>query len=302
MKRSSFLRCAMLIPCFLIVTAIIAVGEQPGGGYEPKAGQWGKDVIWLPTEQAVMDRMLDMAKVTAQDYLIDLGSGDGRTVISAAKRGARALGIEYNPDLVSLARSNAEREGVADKARFVRGDLFEADLSQATVITMFLLPGLNLRLRPRILALRPGTRIVSNSFDMGDWEADDQVTAKECYTYCTAYLWLVPARVEGTWKLPDGRLMLNQSFQMVSGVFKSGSGKVRISDGRLSGERLSFTAGDTRYTAHVGSNTMEGTASRGNSVKIWSATRTSDVVRASPRMPPATLLWALSVPWAGDGR
>src|SRR6516165_10721588 len=192
---------------------------QPAKDYEPSVGQQGKDVVWVPTPQALVEKMLDMAKVTPKDYVIDLGSGDGRTVITAAKRGAKALGIEYNPDMVDLSKRNAAKEQVSDKASFVKADLFEADLSPATVITMFLLPDINLRLRPKILNLKPGTRIVSNSFTMGDWTADDTVVVKEgCVSYCTAYLWIVPAKVEGSWQLPDGELTLTQTYQMISGT------------------------------------------------------------------------------------
>src|SRR4026209_2437785 len=149
---------------------------QPTKEFEPQVGQEGKDVIWVPTPQALVDKMLDMAKVTAKDYVIDLGSGDGRTVITAAKRGAKALGIEYNPDMVELSKRNAAKEGVSDKANFMKADLFESDFSQAQVVTMFLLPDINIRLRPKILNLKPGTRIVSNTFTMGDWTDDETAT------------------------------------------------------------------------------------------------------------------------------
>ena len=147
--------------------------------YEPRVGQAGKDVVWVPTPQALVDKMLDMAKVTPSDYVIDLGSGDGRTVITAAKRGVRAHGIEYNPDMVELSKRNAAQEGVGDKATFAKADLYESDFSQASVITMFLLPSINLKLRPKILDLKPGTRIVSNSFTMGDWNPDETFTITE---------------------------------------------------------------------------------------------------------------------------
>src|SRR5918999_1190027 len=174
--------------------------------YQPQVGQEGKDVVWVPTPQELVDKMLDMAKVTPNDYVIDLGSGDGRTVITAAKRGARALGVEYNPDMVALSKRNAQKEGVAEKAQFVQGDIFETDFSKASVITLFLLPELNVKLRPKILDMKPGTRVVSNSFTMGDWQADrtQNVSEKEgCTAYCTAYLWIVPAKVEGRWKTSD---------------------------------------------------------------------------------------------------
>src|SRR5687768_14821360 len=160
-------------------------GQKP---FEPQVGQAGKDVVWVPTPQAVVDKMLDMAGVTKSDVVMDLGSGDGRTVITAAKRGAKAFGIEYNPDMVELSQRNAAQEGVGDKVTFTKADLFETGLSAATVITMFLLPEINLKLRPKILDLRPGTRIVSNSFNMGDWEADETVEARDgCTSYCKAY-------------------------------------------------------------------------------------------------------------------
>ena len=173
--------------------------------YEPQVGQGGKDVVWVPTPQALVDKMLDIAKLTPQDFLMDLGSGDGRTVITAAKRGSRALGIEYNPDMVELSKKNAAAAGVTDKATFAKADLFETDFSKAQVITMFLLPSINIKLRPKILDLKPGTRIVSNSFNMEDWEADQTETISgDCTSWCTALLWIVPAKVEGSWQLPPG--------------------------------------------------------------------------------------------------
>src|SRR5690242_5656180 len=186
----------------LSATEVCACGK-PGTGVQPEVGQSGKDVVWVPTPQSLVDKMLDIAKVTANDYVIDLGSGDGRTVITAAKRGARAHGIEYNPDMVELAKRNAAKEGVSDKATFTKADLFESDFSQATVITMFLLPEINLKLRPKILNLKPGTRIVSNSFMMGDWSPDETATVTDCSAWCTALLWIVPAKVAGLWKLAD---------------------------------------------------------------------------------------------------
>ena len=192
---------------------------------QPQVGQKGKDVVWVPTPQALVDKMLDMAKVTARDYVIDLGSGDGRTVITAAKRGARAVGIEYNPEMVELSKRNAEREGVAGRARFVKADLFESDFSKATVITMFLLPDINLKLRPKILDLKPGTRVVSNTFDMGEWKADETATVgedRDCTgSWCTALLWIVPAKVAGRWQrqVEGGEpyeLTLRQADQVVS--------------------------------------------------------------------------------------
>jgi len=228
--------------------------------YEPSVGQEGKDVVWVPTPQAVVDKMLDMAKVTPSDYVIDLGSGDGRTVITAAKRGARALGIEYNPDMVELSRRNAEKEGVTERAAFMKADLFATDFSKATVITMFLLPEINLKLRPKILALKPGTRIVSNSFKMGEWQADETAelsSAQGCNnSWCTALLWIVPARVAGTHKLPQGELTLKQSFQMLSGTLRT-EGKTFALRGKVHGDQIAFKAGGREYQGKVDGNRVE---------------------------------------------
>jgi hypothetical protein len=257
--------------CFALLAAgAMARAQTPAAEYEPHVGQDGKDVIWVPTPQALVDKMLDMAKVTPKDFVIDLGSGDGRTVITAAKRGAKALGIEYNPDMVELSKRNAAKAGVGDKASFVKADLFESDFSQAQVITMFLLPEINLKLRPTILNLKPGTRIVSNSFTMGEWKADDTATVKDgCASYCTAYLWIVPAKVDGTWKLPQGELTLKQTYQMLSGSIRSGGKTTSISDGKLNGEHISFTAAGVKYSGNVRGNSMEGQSGNGK----WSATR-----------------------------
>ena len=228
--------------------------------YEPQVGQPGKDVVWVPTPQALVDKMLDMAKATPQDFVMDLGSGDGRTVITAAKRGIRAMGIEYNPDMVALSKKNAAAEGVSDKATFVKADLFETDLSKASVITMFLLPTINMQLRPKILELKPGTRVVSNSFTMEDWEADQTETIKEnCTSYCTALMWIVPARVEGTWTLPQGQLTLKQEFQKITGTL----GPTQITNGRLRGDQITFSVGKMKYTGKVNGMTMYGMISGG---------------------------------------
>jgi SAM-dependent methyltransferase len=270
MKTSRLLRYSLSAFCLFWIFGAALVQAQPAKQeYQPQVGQAGKDVVWVPTPQVLVDKMLDMGKVTAKDYVIDLGSGDGRTVITAAKRGARALGIEYNPDMVELAKRNAAKEGVTDKANFVKADLFESDFSQATVITMFLLPSINLKLRPKILDLKPGTRIVSNTFDMEEWKPDETIEAeKGCTSWCTAYLWIVPAKVDGTWQLPQGELTLKQTFQMFSGALKSGTNATQV-NGKLNGDQISFTAGGVQYTGHVNGNSMEGTAN-GNK---WSATR-----------------------------
>jgi SAM-dependent methyltransferase len=244
---------------------------QPAKDYQPAVGQEGKDVIWVPTPQALVDKMLDLAKVTPKDYVIDLGSGDGRTVITAAKRGAKALGIEYNPEMVELSKRNAAKEGVSDRASFVKADLFESDFSQAQVISMFLLSSINLKLRPKILELKPGTRIVSNTFDMGEWKPDESATIPGCNSWCTAHLWIVPAKVEGNWKLPKGELALKQSFQMISGTLTNGNVVAPI-NGKLNGERISFTAGNASYTGRVNGDSMEGAVGGAK----WSGSRAGE--------------------------
>ena len=269
--RRSFLTLAL----FLAATVACAQDRPAATDYQPEVGQSGKDVVWVPTPQSLVDKMLDIAKVMPADYVIDLGSGDGRTVITAAKRGARALGIEYNPDMVELSQRNAEKVGVTEKATFVKADLFESDFSKATVITMFLLPDINLKLRPKILDLKPGTRIVSNSFTMGEWQHDRSVQATEsegCQSYCTAYFWIVPAKVEGAWKLPEGELTIKQSFQMITGTLRT-AGKETAIKGRVSGEQISFKAGDAQYSGRVDMNGIKGTVKAGTGTGEWSATR-----------------------------
>ncbi len=244
---------------------------QATPAYEPNVGQEGKDVVWVPTPQALVDKMLDMAKVTPKDYLIDLGSGDGRTVITAAKRGVRATGIEYNPDMVELSKRNAQTEGVAEKATFVKADLFASDFSKATVITMFLLDRINLQLRPKLLNLKPGTRLVSNTFTMGDWAEDAKVNVSDgCQSFCAAYLWIVPAKVTGAWKMGPGELQLRQDFQMVTGKLTIGDKEMLISGGRLRGDRLAFSAGGVDYVGRVNGNVIEGV---GKGAAAWRAER-----------------------------
>jgi precorrin-6B methylase 2 len=256
----------------LPLSAGAAAQAQPAKQeFKPEVGQEGKDVIWVPTPQELVEKMLDIAKVTPQDYVIDLGSGDGRTVITAAKHGAKALGIEYNPDMVELSKRNAAKEGVSDKATFMKADLFEADLSQAQVITMFLLPDINLKLRPKLLNLKPGTRVVSNSFTMGEWQADETASVKNgCASYCTAYLWIVPAKVDGTWHLSQGELTLKQTFQMVSGTLKTGNKAVPL-NGRITGDQIRFTAGGTEYQGRISVNTIEGNSKSGGGFKATRA-------------------------------
>jgi SAM-dependent methyltransferase len=258
-----------------------AAPEKPA--YKPTVGQEGKDVIWVPTPDALVERMLQMAKTTSDDYVIDLGSGDGRTVIAAAKNfGARSLGIEYNPDMVDLARRNAEKAGVAGRAEFVHGDIFKNDFSQATVLTLYLLPHLNHKLRPTILNMKPGTRVVSHAFNMDDWQPD-QTTSVEGRT---AYFWVVPAKVEGKWGWGKERpyeLKLRQHFQMLEGLVTADGKTARFRDGKLTGDRVSFSViefaglGTVRreYSGRVNGDTIEGIVKLpdGAGEEKWTATR-----------------------------
>lgn len=234
-------------------TAAVAqtTGQKP---FEPQVGQAGKDVVWVPTPQAVVDKMLELTNVTKDDIVYDLGSGDGRTVISAAKKGARAFGIEYNPDMVTLSQTNAKAAGVADRATFVKADLFETDFSKANVITMFLLPSINIKLRPKILDMKPGTRIASNTFTMEDWQADETATITDgcSSSWCTALYWIVPAKVAGTWNTPSGALTLTQNFQILTGTLGN-----QAIQGRLKGNEITITAGSQKWTGMVDGSTIK---------------------------------------------
>ncbi len=264
----------LIVAFALSLMTVGAMGQaQKQGDYQPQVGQPGKDVVWVPTQQDLVERMLDMAKVTQKDYVMDLGSGDGRTVIAAAKRGAVAMGIEYNPDMVELSIRNAAEAGVSDKTTFVNADLFESDFSKATVITMFLLPDINLRLRPKLLNLKPGTRIVSNSFTMEEWEADNTITLESgCSTWCTAFLWIIPAKVEGKWRVGEGELTITQQFQKISGSLTA-NGKNTPVTGKLMGDQIDFKAGSAEYSGRVNGSTIAGTVKSGASNGDWQATR-----------------------------
>lgn len=237
----------------------------PTGKYQP-----GRDTPWTPTPDALVEAMLDLVELTPQDYVIDLGSGDGRMVIAAARRGTPGHGVEYNPDMVECANRRAREAGVADKARFVRGDMYVADISRATVLPLFLLTENLDQLMPTFLQLRPGTRIAANEFKITGWEEDKTVTLQAgCSPWCTAHLWIVPARVGGSWRLDGvGELTLKQEFQKITGTLSSKDGTQQVT-GRLRGERISFKAGDAEYTG-----TVQGHAMRGQSgSRTWSAAR-----------------------------
>ncbi|OGA28210.1 MAG: hypothetical protein A3I01_02050 [Betaproteobacteria bacterium RIFCSPLOWO2_02_FULL_65_24] len=269
------LRCAVqscLALCFGFAAgaALAQSAEKP---FEPVSGQAGRDVVWVPTPQALVDKMLDMARVTPQDYVMDLGSGDGRNIIAAAKRGARALGVEYNPKMVEYSQRAAAKEGVADKAKFVQGDMFTADISQATVLALFLLPDNLTKLTQKFVDLKPGTRIVMNTFGIPGWEADVTETAGgDCTVWCTGLLYIVPARVAGRWRLPRGELVLEQKFQMLSGTLSSEGTNTPIANGRLRGDEIVFTVGADKYAGRVNGETLEGDP-KGSTKGAWKATR-----------------------------
>jgi hypothetical protein len=225
----------------------------------------------------MVEKLLDMAGVTPQDYVIDLGSGDGRTVIAAAKRGARAHGIEYDAGLVEVSRRAAAKNGVSDKASFAQGDVFASDFSRATVIVLFLTPEMNIRLRPKLLNLKPGTRIVANTFGIGDWNADEtSIIAENCERWCTARLWVVPAKVAGNWKMVDGELMLKQNYQTFSGALKGVNGATISIAGRLRGENIFFSIGKTQFTGRVAGRVIEGIERTAGKDSPFRASRTGD--------------------------
>ena len=262
------------MPRLLPLALWLLVAPAAAQTYEPYEGQAGKDVVWVPTRPALVQRMLDLANVTERDFVVDLGSGDGRMVIAAARRGARALGVEYEPDMVALARRNAAAAGVAERAQFVQGDMFEADFSQATVLALFLLPTNLRRLAPKFLELAPGTRIVVNTYRIEGW---DEETFSElgdaCASWCTALLYLVPAKVAGVWQLPAGELELAQNVQRISGTLASPDGRKATITGRLSGDRIRFTvAGSGDYNGRVHGAEMWGEA-KGSFSGFWKAAR-----------------------------
>jgi hypothetical protein len=235
--------------------------------YKPQVGQAGKDVIWVPTPDELVHRMLTMAKVTPKDFVVDLGAGDGKIAIAAGKKfGATALGIEYNPDMAKLAQCLVQAEGVTDKVKIVQGDIFKEDFSKATVVTMYLLPELNLCVRHRILAMAPGTRVTSHAFTMGDWDADEAFEVE----YRNAYLWIVPARVGGTWSFRNGSgsvdfgVSLTQSFQKLGGEATVGGRRQPLMGLALQGDRLRFAFTDAKGAVQHFNGTVRGTSITGS--------------------------------------
>ena len=251
-----------------------ASAQEPAQPYRPRTGMPGKDVPWVPTQPAMLSKMLELAKVTPADFVMDLGSGDGRNIIAAARLGASGLGIEFNPDLVLLSRKLAAQAGVSDKARFIEGDMYQADVSRATVLALFLLPMNMAQLAPKFFNMAPGTRIVSNTFGIAGWEPDVRARlSTDCGDYCEALLWIVPGKVEGTWLLPDGNVTLMQSYQALRGTMTRRGTASPLSEARMLGDRITFTAGGITYTGQVKGNVMEGTATTPSGASVWRATR-----------------------------
>ncbi len=266
-----FLRRARLVALVCALAGNAALAQTPAPP-QPVEGQAGKDVVWIPSPRDMVEKMLDMARVTPQDYVIDLGSGDGRNVIAAARRGARSLGVEYNPDLVAASRRAAAAAGVADKATFVQGDMFEADISQATVLILFLLPSNLAELEAKFRALRPGTRIVSNTYEISGWYPEETGRTTPCPSWCIASLYVVPAKVAGTWRLPDGELTLRQDMQYVFGALELDGACVSLENGWLRGNEISFTLNGVAYSGRVNGDAMEGIA-KGRLTRAWNAVR-----------------------------
>ena len=248
--------------------------------YQPSTGQPGKDVVWVPTSDGLVTRMLEMAKVSSSDLVYDLGAGDGKIAIAAARQfGARSVGVEYNPEMANLAQCFVRAAGLTEKVRIIQGDIFETDFSDATVVTLYLLPELNLKLRPTILEMKPGTRVVSHSFLMGDWQPDQSSVSEDG----AAYMWLVPAKVAGKWtfKQQGGKdtftVQLDQNFQKLSG--KVGAQGDEIDQGEIKGTELSliFSEGDvhTLLKGTVAGNRVEAKATRNNSTATYIGMRQS---------------------------
>jgi precorrin-6B methylase 2 len=271
-SRRARLLCAAVSVAVLAASAPSAQGQRKEP-YKPVVGMPGKDAVWVPTSHEMIETMLDLAKVTSKDFVIDLGSGDGRAIIAAAKRGARGRGVEYNEELVEYSRRLAKEAGVADKAEFVQGDMYVADISEATVLALFLLPSNIERLVPNFLKLPAGTRIVANTFWVDGWSPDESVTMQEsCENWCTAHLFVIPARVEGRWQLPEGELILSQQYQMIGGTLRTDGSSLPVT-GQLRGDQITFSANGMEYAGHVNANTMQGVRQSASGSVNWSATR-----------------------------
>ena len=262
---------ALLLPLVLAL-APATLAHEPEHVRKPEPYKAGRDVPWVPTPQVLVDKMLDMARLTPRDVVVDLGSGDGRTVIAAARRGARARGVEFNAELIEQSKRLAAEAGVA--VTFTYGNMFEADISDATVLPLFLLPENLDQLVPKFLALRPGTRIVNNGFEFSGWDYDEigHLAGPACGHWCVAYLYVVPARVSGVWQTTHGELELQQEFQGLTGTLTAHGQRIPIERGRLQGDVIRFNVGPDRYTGRVAGDTITGQLA-GEAMRRWSAKR-----------------------------
>ncbi len=264
--RSSTRLYTFLLLCFAGTLASANNREACVKDFQPSSGQSGKDVVWVPTNDALVTRMLQMAEVKPTDLVYDLGAGDGKIAIAAAKQfGAKSVGVEYNPEMVKLAQCMAKAEGVDGKARIVQGDIFETDFSSATVVTLYLLPELNLRLRPTLLKMKPGTRVVSHSFLMDDWEPDDRSSTQDGQ----AYLWIVPADVAGSWTFREAdskdafEVKIEQTFQQITGT--AGPTLRSLTDTKLRGDAVQFSFDDgtpVKVAGRVNGNRIDAQVTR----------------------------------------
>ena len=282
----------------IAAVSLLALGTTADGrtraecerDYKPQVGQAGKDVVWVPTPDELVNKMLTMATVTPKDFVVDLGAGDGKIAIAAGKKfGATALGIEYNPDMARLAQCYVQAEGVADKVKIIQGDIFKEDFSKATVVTMYLLPELNLCVRHRILAMAPGTRVTSHAFTMGEWEADESFDIE----YRNAYLWIVPARVGGVWNFRNGNLdfsvSLSQSFQKIGGEVTIGGTKQPLIGASLQGDSIRFAFADAKGVTKHFVGTVRGSTMVGS---LRSSGVTDMEISGSAQGPLAPAPWA----------
>ncbi len=264
--------CIALVVAF----ATAAHAQETQKPFEPTSGQAGKDVVWVPSPPAMVSKMLEMAQVTPDDFVMDLGSGDGRNIIAAAKLGARGLGVEFNPDMVALSRKLAAEAGVGDKAQFVEGDMYAADISKATVLALFLLPVNLNRLAPKFLEMKPGTRIAGNTFGIDGWEPDDRVTldqTSDCSSWCEVLLWIVPAKAAGSWKMANGTLTLTQDYQMIKGSVTIDGATYTVPTTALRGDQIDFIAGGVTFQGKISGNQIEGTITMPAGQIPWRASR-----------------------------
>ena len=271
MKLSRFLLYVLLASWLNLAFASTTTNSAE---YKPKVGQEGKDVIWVPTPEGLIDKMLEAAKVSDKDTLFDLGAGDGIIAITASRKyGAKSVGIEYNPEMAQFARRKVAEAGLTDKVKIITGDIFQEDFSSATVVTLYLMPHLNLKLRPILLKMKPGTRVVSNTFTMGEWEPDETVFDQ----HWKGYFWVVPAQIEGAWVMTgmEGgplRLNISQSFQNIGGTLTRGGQTLTLLGAKLRGDEVKFQFVTPDRKVHAFSGRLEGRRLTGTVVADYSST------------------------------